>query len=151
MRTTSLKSSRVKQTLRRKEDTVSRLKQKNSTVSYQSNYTQTHQETTSTSTQYVTNTQDKNVQCNLVRNDIEQLKDEIYYWQTEALENNNKKITVSNFETKCEGQGSPFCDKVRLAVTSCITSQVPRQNISTLISSIINIFTGIELKNMPSE
>ena len=96
-------------------------------------------------------TDDKHSQCNLVRQEIYQLKEEISHWQNLNLINEENEENKEGESTKTADKGQPYSNKIREAVYACLACNVSRNNISSLIKYIIQIFTGHKLEKMPSE
>ena len=101
--------------------------------------------------------EERGTQCNTFRNLVNSLKDEISYWQNfydngkEDIDILINEIKAENFEPLKENKpGNPYSVKIRECVMSCLSHNVPIQNISSIISSIIQIFTGHTIYPLPS-
>ncbi|CAG2230399.1 unnamed protein product [Mytilus edulis] len=94
---------------------------------------------------------EKSNQCNLLNADSIKLREEISFWQTKSLQQQEEAHAPTfRFKLKEEGRGSPYSCKVREAVYSCLQFNVSRENISPLIKEIVRIFTGEDITTLPA-
>ncbi|VDI01542.1 Hypothetical predicted protein [Mytilus galloprovincialis] len=93
----------------------------------------------------------KGTQCNLTRLDGQVLHQEISYLQNEIISISNQEISDQTIPKLRERtRGNPYTNKIRECVLYCISKNVPMQNISDVIGSIVKIVNGHEIDNLPS-
>lgn len=93
----------------------------------------------------------KGTQCNLTRLDGQILHQEISYLQNEIISISNQEISDQTIPKLRERtRGNPYTNKIRECVLYCISKNVPMQNISDVIGSIVKIVNGHEIDNLPS-
>ncbi|VDI05647.1 Hypothetical predicted protein [Mytilus galloprovincialis] len=144
--------SKLKQANKRKERQNINLKRKlgTSTASQSPKLKQKTQSCQTNSVQKKMVLEKRN-QCSLLNVDSVKLREELSFWQTKALQQ-QEESNAPTFKLKLkEGRrGSPYSCNVREAVYSCLQFNVSRDNISPLIKDIVRIFTGEDITTLPA-
>ncbi|CAC5383210.1 unnamed protein product [Mytilus coruscus] len=144
--------SKLKQANKRKETQNLNLKRKlGSATASQSPKLKQKTQSCQTNSQPKKMVSEKSSQCNLQNADSVKLREEISFWQTQTLQQQEEDHAPTfKFKLKEEGRGSPYSCKVREAVYSCLQFNVSRGNVSPLIKEIVRIFTGEDITILPA-